>query len=164
MDSEEFTEFESYLQEQIAPQGFIALVRGALAMLEEAESLLSRAPWVTSNWLGAKNATQQWVACPCEKHAKLVFEEAKNKEDRADTASNASKDVGDWWTYEAVNEAYTLCEAVALHSGLPEANPDDPLEIDPSNAVLWVCSYFACYPSNVKRTFERAKAVVEGNQ
>ena len=43
------SEFEKYLRTQIAPQGFAALVKSALAMLEEAESLLSGAPWVTSN-------------------------------------------------------------------------------------------------------------------
>jgi hypothetical protein len=114
-----------------------------------------------SSWSGAKKAARQWVSCPCDKHAKLALEEAKKKETKAEAADDASTERGDWWSYEAVREVYVLCEAIALHSGLPEPDPDDPFGVDPSDAVLWVCSYFAGFPSNVERSLERAKAVVE---
>lgn len=154
--------FQEFLKSEIAPKGFEALVRSALAMLKEAENLLSKSPWMLSNWAEAKRTAEEWLSCPCQDHAKLAFEQACLREQRADAADIATKEVGDWWSYDAVLTAHWLCEAIAQESGFPEAFPDDPLGVSPSEAVLTVCSYFAFFPSNVERTLERAKTVVMG--
>jgi len=158
--------FDEFLKSNIAPKGFEAIVRSALAMVRESEKLLSGnpsgSPWMLSNWADAKRAVENWLLCPCQDHAKVAYEQARLGEKQADAACEASTDRGDWWSAEAVLTAHQLCEAIALEAGFPEAFPDDPHGFDPSEAALAVCHYFAFFPSNVERTIEKAKAVVMG--
>lgn len=165
MDHLQYEKFENFLRNEILPKGFEALTRAALVMLDDGDSVLSE-PWILTYTKEAKKAAKAWVECPCQEHAKEVYEQAKLGEQRADAADEATTIVGDWWSYDTVLTVHGMCEYIAIKSGFPDPCPDDPCglssdDIDGLNDVMvGIGCYFFYSPYRSVQTVERAKKMI----
>ncbi|MDC1142297.1 hypothetical protein OAU50_04335 [Planctomycetota bacterium] len=142
---------------------FQAKVRASIAVLRLSLSFLTgrnSAPWITEHCAAVLHTSQNWALDPSEKTAKAAYEVAVSIDSRADAAEEASTDVGDWWSYQAVQAAHFIPAAIALAAELPEPFPDDPLGPDYKDLLDRACWEFAEFPSNVDRSEEQAVAVI----
>lgn len=128
-------------------------VQVALASLQHSFSLLSHAPWIAQGTAPLLSPCFAWLEEPCKPRA-LECAQAANGWDRlADTAEARSTDVGDWWTFGAVEHAAMIPAAIGVEAGFalePESWPRGAPDTAPSY-LTEVLIRFSWFPANVDR-------------
>jgi hypothetical protein len=134
--------------------GILPLVEAAFACVDHSFGLLSEAPWISSGSAPLLYPALDWACEPSTHHAQACAEVFHAWERHADAAEAASTDVGDWWTFAAVEAVAMIPAAIALASGLSVNLADLPICADASSEQLLteVCLHFRGFPSDVPRS------------
>jgi hypothetical protein len=134
--------------------GILPLVQAAFACIDHSFGLLATAPWISRGSAPLLYPALDWACNRSTQNARTCVEVFHAWEQHADAAEAASTDVGDWWTFAAIETVAMTPAAIALASGLPVKLTDLPIHADASAEELLteVCVHFSGFPSNVPRS------------